>query len=57
MFYITYQEIKIIYGTRFANEILRLIERVANLQNDIMPLDRNERLQSAFQAMKSSETI
>jgi len=57
MFYITYHEIKIMYGTHCANEILSLIERVADIQNNILPLDHNERLQNAFQAMKNSETI
>ncbi|MFY9286899.1 MAG: hypothetical protein WAO98_00185 [Alphaproteobacteria bacterium] len=51
---ITYNEMVARYGKLAAIQLLQLIERVANTNDKIIPVDRNERLQNAFDAMNKN---
>jgi hypothetical protein len=52
MVYITYKDLVVRYGNKNARDMIRAIETLAQIQNEIVtPINQNDRLQRALDAL------
>lgn len=54
--YVTYNDLVVRYGTREALKLVRTIEELAQIQNEIVaPFDQEVRLHRALEALNNAE--